>query len=158
MDSDSFREVRTLNQAKDRRASRRGQITKAKTRLDELLAQHISRIPIATLRSVLSKLKKDINLHEGIQTRFVELLVEGDSNPAAAEVHEEHQEVLRHYKELLKCLVCHHECKKLEREYTLFQDTSSMEVPEYETEILEFRFSFKGILDRLQTITIEQRD
>ncbi len=150
-----------VNLAKDKRASRRGQITKAKTKLDEFLARHIEEISIISVQSALIKLRKDLQLHEAIQARYVELLTEGDTTPsliqeeedASIDVYEEHQELLRQYEELRDCLLCHQDVKKIVRKYLLLKDTSSMNVSEYEDEILKFRTSFDNIMDKLHLLS-----
>jgi len=81
-----------------------------------------------------------------------------DKEDCSADVYEEHQELFRQVKELHDCLLCNQELKKLICKYALLQDTSSMDIPEYEPEILKFRTSFKELMDRLQAIILEQSD
>ncbi len=81
-----------------------------------------------------------------------------EEEDASIDVYEEHQELLRQYEELRDCLFCHQDVKKIVRKYLLFKDTSSMNVPEYEDEILKFRTSFDNIMDKLQALTLEQSD
>jgi len=75
----TFHEVKNLEVAKDKLASRRGQITKTKLKLAELKTKPLDSISPATLQSLLAKLKKDLLLHETIHQRFLNLLEKGET-------------------------------------------------------------------------------
>ncbi len=79
--STAFREVKSLDVAKDKRTSRRGQITKVKAKLAEFKNKQVDDVPLATPKLVVqTKLKKDVHLHEAIQQRFQELLAKGSAS------------------------------------------------------------------------------
>ncbi len=61
-----FWEVKSLDVAKDKRSSHRGQITKAKLKLVELKAKGLENVPLTTVDNLITKLKKDMSLHEAI--------------------------------------------------------------------------------------------
>jgi len=157
-----FPEVKTLNQAKDKRASRRGQITKAKTRLDEFLAMRMDELSLLTCQPVYTKLKKDVQIHEDIQLRYVQLMTEGGATAAAiqkeeeeaVDTFEEYQALIGRYEELKECITAHQNLRKTARKFTLFRDSSSVTAPDYEKEIAQFRSSFDDIMDRLQDLTL----
>ena len=55
-----------MDVAKDKRSSHRGQITKAKLKLVELKAKGLENVPLTTVDNLITKLKKDMSLHEAI--------------------------------------------------------------------------------------------
>ena len=63
----TFRVDKSLEVAKDKRTSRRGQLTKTKPKLAEFKSKELDSIPPYAVQTCLAKLKKDIHLHEAIQ-------------------------------------------------------------------------------------------
>jgi len=121
----TFGEVKSLDVAKDKRASCRGQLTKAKYKLAEFKSKKPDSVPLSTVQACLAKLNKDISLHGAIQQRYQKLLEEGGAKPeviaeeedSAVETHEEHLELLRQMEEYLEFLHCCIKSKKLRAKY-----------------------------------------
>ena len=150
--------------AKDKRASRRGQLTKAKLKPAEFKSKELDSVPPYVVQTCLAKLKKDIHLHEAIQQRYQELMEEGKAQPdvdaeeedSAAETHEEHLDLLRQMEEYLECFNCVIKSKNLRAKYSMFRDTMSMETPEFESESLTLRAAFEDLMDQILTLSLEE--
>ncbi len=162
----TFSEVRTSELAKDKRTARRGQITKDKLKLVELKAKSLDSISSTALQSLLTKLKRDLLLHEAIQQRYEELLSKEESDATLIEeeeqstilVSEEHQELLCQLEEFRDCVDCSDDFRKLRARFSMFISAMDAENPGFETDCTPFRTAFNEMMDRILSINANELD
>ncbi len=149
---------------KVKRSSRKGRITRLKSKLEEARATPLNALHRKTLTNLRDDLAKEIKIYDALQARYERLLAEKETPEAqlteemeaALETSDMHLDLQRRVEELRSLQALHTDALKLRAEYDTFSETANPDVAEFEKDCSRIQKHLNAFLH--QTLTVEDED